>query len=154
MKGPEFNQDATGLEDFGDYLRNWVESVKGLQLIDVWLWIVSVFDRYSTFWTQGFDFKGRTKRIDYWTIVLVNILLGLVLAQLQGGFYSIYALFAVASIVPGVAMQVRRIRDTGRQWQWIFIALIPFIGALWLLWIVIGPSAESSQEGWIKDKTW
>ncbi|KGG28255.1 hypothetical protein EV13_1668 [Prochlorococcus sp. MIT 0702] len=42
-------------------------------------------------------------------------------------------------------MQVRRIRDTGRQWQWIFIALIPFIGALWLLWIVIGPSAESSQ---------
>ena len=108
---------------------------------------MSVFDRYSTFWTQGFDFKGRTKRIDYWTIVLVNVLLGLVLGQLQGGFYSIYALFAVASIIPGVAMQVRRIRDTGRQWQWIFIALIPFIGALWLLWIVIGPSAESSQEG-------
>ena len=108
---------------------------------------MSVFDRYSTFWTLGFDFKGRTKRIAYWTIVLINVLIGLVPGKLQEGFYSIYALFAVASIVPGVAMQVRRIRDTGRQWQWIFIALIPFIGALWLLWIVIGPSAGSSQEG-------
>jgi len=59
--------------------------------------------------------------------------------------FAIYVLFAVASIIPGIAMQVRRIRDTGRAWQWIFIALFPIIGVFWLLWIVLSPTAESSQ---------
>ncbi|CAI8179623.1 MAG: Inner membrane protein YhaI [Prochlorococcus marinus str. MIT 9215] len=108
---------------------------------------MALLNRYLSFWSQGFDFKGRTKRIDYWTICLINVVLGLFLGLLPEGLYAIYVLFAVASIIPGLAMQIRRIRDTGRQWQWIFIALVPLIGAFWLLWIVIGPSAESSQQG-------
>ena len=28
---------------------------------------------YPQFWTQAFDFEGRTSRIDYWKIVLVNL---------------------------------------------------------------------------------
>lgn len=106
---------------------------------------MSIPDTYLTFWTQGFDFKGLTKRIDYWVIVLINVLLGLGLGRLPEELFAIYVLFAVASIIPGIAMLVRRIRDTGRGWQWIFIVLIPFIGALWMLWIVLSPSAENSQ---------
>ncbi|QNJ00387.1 hypothetical protein SynA1562_01557 [Synechococcus sp. A15-62] len=40
-------------------------------------------------------------------------------------------------------MNIRRIRDTGRSWQWIFISLIPFVGVLWLLWIELQPSADA-----------
>ena len=50
--------------------------------------------------------------------------------------------FGVAVILPFFTMQIRRIRDTGRAWLWIFISLVPLIGPLWLLWILIGPSAD------------
>ena len=95
---------------------------------------------YPQFWTQAFDFEGRTSRIDYWKIVLVNLIIGGVLAKVSPS--AVYFVFAVASICPGLAMNIRRIRDTGRSWQWIFISLIPFIGFLWLLWIELQPSAD------------
>ena len=96
---------------------------------------------YPQFWTQAFDFEGRTSRIDYWKIVLVNLIIGGVLAKVSPSV--VYFVFAVASICPGLAMNIRRIRDTGRSWQWIFISLIPFVGVLWLLWIELQPSADA-----------
>ena len=96
---------------------------------------------YPQFWTQAFDFEGRTSRIDYWKIVLVNLIIGGVLAKVS--LSAVYFVFAVASICPGLAMNIRRIRDTGRSWQWIFISLIPFVGVLWLLWIELQPSADA-----------
>ena len=95
---------------------------------------------YPQFWTHAFDFEGRTSRIDYWKIVLVNLIIGAVLSKISPS--AVYIIFAVASICPGLAMNIRRIRDTGRSWQWIFIFLIPFIGFLWLLWIELQPSAD------------
>ena len=96
---------------------------------------------YPQFWTQSFDFEGRTSRIDYWKIVLVNLIIGGVLAKVSPS--AVYFVFAVASICPGLAMNIRRIRDTGRSWQWIFISLIPFVGVLWLLWVELQPSADA-----------
>ena len=96
---------------------------------------------YPQFWTQAFDFEGRTSRIDYWKIVLVNLIIGGVLAKVSPS--AVYFVFVVASICPGLAMNIRRIRDTGRSWQWIFISLIPFVGVLWLLWIELQPSADA-----------
>ena len=96
---------------------------------------------YPQFWTQAFDFEGRTSRIDYWKIVLVNLIIDGVLAKVSPS--AVYFVFAVASISPGLAMNIRRIRDTGRSWQWIFISLIPFVGVLWLLWIELQPSADA-----------
>ena len=96
---------------------------------------------YPQFWTKAFDFEGRTSRIDYWKIVLVNVILGVLLSQLAPS--ALYFIFAVASICPGLAMNIRRIRDTGRQWPWIFVGLIPLIGFIWLIWIECQPSADS-----------
>ena len=95
---------------------------------------------YPQFWTHAFDFEGRTSRIDYWKILFVNLIIGAVLSKISPS--AVYTVFAVASICPGLAMNIRRIRDTGRSWQWIFISLIPFIGFLWLLWIELQPSAD------------
>ena len=95
---------------------------------------------YPQFWTHAFDFEGRTSRIDYWKIFFVNLIIGAVLSKISPS--AVYIVFAVASICPGLAMNIRRIRDTGRSWQWIFISLIPFIGFVWLLWIELQPSAD------------
>ena len=97
-----------------------------------------MLDFYPQFWTKAFDFEGRTKRIDFWKILLVNFVLGLVVSKV---IEPLYYLFVIATICPGIAMNIRRIRDTGRKWQWIFILLVPIIGAFWLLWIECQPSS-------------
>ena len=72
-------------------------------------------------------------------IVLLNLVIASLLSLMSG---SIAWVFSVALIVPFFSMQIRRIRDTGRAWPWIFISLVPLIGQIWLLWILIGPSDD------------
>lgn len=99
---------------------------------------------YPQFWTKAFDFKGRIKRIDYWKIVIVNLFLAILFSKFTSVYF--YFIFVVATICPGLSMNIRRIRDTGRQWQWIFILLLPVVGPLWMLWIQCQTSF-SSEEG-------
>ena len=96
---------------------------------------------YPQFWTDAFGFEGRTSRIDYWRIVLVNLIIGGILSKVSPS--AAYMVFAVASICPGLAINIRRKWDGGRSWQWIFISQIPFVGVLWLLWIELQPLADA-----------
>ena len=101
-----------------------------------------MLDFYPQFWTKAFDFEGLTKRNIFWKVFLVNAVLGLLIPRFSE---PLYYLFAIATICPGIAITVRRIRDTGRQWQWIFILLVPIIGPFWLLWIECQPSSASNE---------
>ena len=56
-----------------------------------------MLDFYPQFWTKAFDFEGRTRRIDYWKIFAVNLVLGIVLAKFT--IDALYFLFAIASIL-------------------------------------------------------
>jgi uncharacterized membrane protein YhaH (DUF805 family) len=37
------------------------------------------------------------------------------------------------TLVPRVALTVRRLRDTGRDWPWIFVVFVPYIGGILLM---------------------
>jgi uncharacterized membrane protein YhaH (DUF805 family) len=39
----------------------------------------------------------------------------------------------LAVIIPGIAVSVRRLHDVGKSGWFLFIGLIPIIGAIWLL---------------------
>ena len=52
-------------------------------------------------------------------------------------------IFQLAIIIPGIAITVRRLHDTGRSGWWLFVGLIPFIGAI----ILIVWYATDSQPG-------
>lgn len=39
----------------------------------------------------------------------------------------------LGTLVPRVALTVRRLRDTGRDWPWIFVAFVPYIGGILLM---------------------
>lgn len=39
----------------------------------------------------------------------------------------------VGTLVPRVALTVRRLRDTGRDWPWIFVVFVPYIGGILLM---------------------
>ena len=98
---------------------------------------------YQAFWTRAFDFSGRTRRIDFWLTVLVNVVISIALAIIAGFvdfLQNLNGLFSFAVIIPTISMVIRRLRDAGKEWPWLFLLLVPFIGAIWLIIIYCSPS--------------
>ena len=97
---------------------------------------------FTSAWTRSFDYKGRSDRGDYWWFVLANVIISVVLLLLSNAstfFGWIYSLWAIATIVPSISLSVRRLRDAGKAWQWIFVSLFPIL-SLWLLYLHTLPS--------------
>ena len=99
---------------------------------------------YFEAWKKSFDYTGRSKRQDYWWFYLANFLLGLVLGLLSNSstfFGWILSLYLPISILPTLPITIRRLRDAGKPWPWIFIGLIPIIGTIWLIVLLCQPTA-------------
>ena len=96
------------------------------------------FGKYATF-------TGKTNRKDFWLTVLgvfllsivVGFVLGFVGGLLGDSAKNIFAiilwLYELALIIPCLAIEVRRLHDTGRSGWWILICLVPFVGSIILL---------------------
>lgn len=48
--------------------------------------------------------------------------------------------YAIAVFIPGLAVSVRRLHDVGKSGWMLLIALIPIIGAIWLLVLYVTDS--------------
>jgi uncharacterized membrane protein YhaH (DUF805 family) len=102
-----------------------------------------LIDYFIQAWQRSFDYTGRSSRPAYWWFYLANLIVAVVLAILST--YSeliakLFSLYALASVVPCLPLTVRRLRDAGKPWPWIFIGLIPFIGGIWLIILLCQPS--------------
>jgi uncharacterized membrane protein YhaH (DUF805 family) len=98
---------------------------------------------YVEAWQRSFDYAGRSNRGDYWWFVLANTLVLFVLnliGTLIGVIWVIANLYLLAQFVPHLPLAIRRLRDAGKDWQWIFVT-ITGIGALWVLYLHTLPSA-------------
>jgi uncharacterized membrane protein YhaH (DUF805 family) len=96
-----------------------------------------IVEAFTSAWKRSFDYEGRSNRGDYWWFVLANVIVLLVLYPISKALYNVYS---VATIVPGIPLAVRRLRDIGKPWPWIFLGLIPIIGTIWLIVLFCQPS--------------
>jgi uncharacterized membrane protein YhaH (DUF805 family) len=81
-------------------------------------------------------FSGRARRKEYWMFYLFNAIAMIILAVLDGVLGTdrlLYGLYSLAVLLPSLAVTFRRLHDTGRSAGWIFIGLIPLVGAIILL---------------------
>jgi uncharacterized membrane protein YhaH (DUF805 family) len=39
-----------------------------------------------------------------------------------------------------LAISVRRLRDSGKEWVWLFINFVPCIGGFWFIYLMVQPS--------------
>jgi uncharacterized membrane protein YhaH (DUF805 family) len=92
-------------------------------------------------------FDGRSRRKEFWIFVLLNILIIPVLFFVaftafgttehppltEVALFIPFALFILAIIIPGLAVTVRRLHDTGKSGWMILLCLIPIIGGIILL---------------------
>lgn len=91
----------------------------------------------KTCFSKYLDFSGRASRPEYWWFVLANIV-----AAVVSGFINryLYIIVVLAWLLPMLAASVRRLHDIGKSGWWLFIALIPVIGNLVLLYFNVQPS--------------
>lgn len=92
-----------------------------------------------------FDFETRSTRSQYWYWVLAVVLFNTLVAGFLGLLGS---LISVALIIPGVAVAVRRLHDSGRSGWWFLLIFLPVIGWIVLIVFYCQPtSPETNQWG-------
>jgi uncharacterized membrane protein YhaH (DUF805 family) len=98
-------------------------------------WVTEALKKYAVF-------SGRSRRTEYWYFVLFVVLISIVLSLIDaligtsnssmgGGLLS--GIFGLATLVPSIAVSVRRLHDIDRTGWWVLIGLVPLIGWLVLL---------------------
>lgn len=92
----------------------------------------------ARFWKRYATFTGRASRAEFWWAMLFNLLAGLACAVLDipiaigsGQDWDLFSsIYGLATILPGLAIGVRRLHDIDRRGWWIFLWLLPLIGAI------------------------
>lgn len=85
------------------------------------------------------NFSGRARRAEYWYFALfytiIYVLLYLVgrLVGHDAGGQLLAGLFSLALLLPSIGVAIRRLHDTNRSGWFLFLLLIPLIGAIILL---------------------
>jgi uncharacterized membrane protein YhaH (DUF805 family) len=95
--------------------------------------VQSVFSNYA-------NFRGRASRSEFWWFQLFLLLGGIVAGLLDQfanssvlGGSPLATLFWLATIIPDLAVTVRRLHDTDSSGWWILLGLIPLIGVIVLI---------------------
>lgn len=108
---------------------------------------MSFLDAIKSFWSNYSKFTGRSRRSEYWWIQLFLILTNLAVAAIDlalmegdvdrfianGGGGIVGLIWILVTIVPALAVLVRRLHDTGKSAWWVLIGFVPLIGGIVLL---------------------
>lgn len=84
---------------------------------------VGFVEAFVLFWKRYIDFNGRSRRSEFWFMVLWTMIINIVLNSLDALLglnqsfdntsFGLTTLFEIASFIPGVALLTRRFHDTG-----------------------------------------
>ena len=125
-----------------------------------------MINAYKNFFKNYAEFTGRSTRPDYWWVWLGNFILSIpfwiiyfytvflsavmdsvsdsaseATFMVLGLVVIIYAIFYLAILVPTLALSVRRLRDAGFHWAFIFLRFAP-MGGIALLILHAMPTKE------------
>ncbi len=100
----------------------------------------SLAESYQLFFNNLFNFNGRTRRSDFWRVVILNtVCVGVIVGILSAAFgrestvaSTVNSLLSLAQFVLQLGLVIRRLHDTGKEWTYYLLGLIPFVG-----WIIV-----------------
>lgn len=88
-------------------------------------------------------FEGRARRAEYWYFQLVQFIILILffvgfslLGERAGVLQMLYLVFAYGTLLPGLAVTVRRLHDINRSGWMVLVQLIPIVGIFWILFIL------------------
>jgi uncharacterized membrane protein YhaH (DUF805 family) len=112
------------------------------------------FKKYATF-------SGRASRSEYWWWMLVSTLVTFGLTALSGVltaeagaepgtgniiFVFLLLIWALGTIVPSIALTVRRLHDSNKSGWLYLLGLIPFVGGIILLILTVLPADPAGRQ--------
>jgi uncharacterized membrane protein YhaH (DUF805 family) len=113
-------------------------------------WYLEVLKKYVVF-------EGRARRKEYWFFILFNVLISTALGFIdwltgninpETGIGILSGIYALGVMLPGMAVSVRRLHDTGRSGWWLLITFLPVIGAiLFFYFMVLDGNPERNEYG-------
>ena len=121
---------------------------------------------YLAGWRKSFDYESKSSRLDCISFDLIFILIyaalsvakhlsfSLAIAFIDFGIFStllqflsqiiqiILFFFLLGTFIATISLSVRRLRDMGKKWWWVFWSFIPFINLIFSIWLFITPSKD------------
>lgn len=107
---------------------------------------VGFLEAVALFFSRCTDFSGRSRRSEFWWVVLFNTLVSVALALLPGRMAYLTALWSLVTVIPNLAICIRRLHDVGKSGWWYLFILIP-LGNIILLIQFCKDSREDNQWG-------
>ena len=107
-------------------------------------------------------FNGRASRSEYWWIFLFSILVEMILNAINfamdgtpndpARLYAVLStIWFLGTLIPSIAIGVRRLHDTNHTGWWLLISLIPVIGWIWVLVYLVQDSDENAWQSYYKE---
>lgn len=131
-----------------------------------------MIEAYKKFWKGYVDFTGRSTPSDYWFAYSAHVLIFFAYYLLDAVFERmvsatgsmdvftisvilllIFFAYGIATVLPGLALTVRRLRDAGYNWPYIFIPLIPFVGIFIFIFLLCQPTKVNQQKSTNKSRS-
>lgn len=100
-------------------------------------------------------FDGRAGRKEFWYFILVNIIIIFTLSLIDGltgtfsseiGMGLLSGIYTVVVLIPGIAVSIRRLHDSGLCGWWILLGIIPIIGGLILIILYVRDSTDEANK--------
>lgn len=92
----------------------------------------------SAFWSKYAVFSGRARRSEFWFaqlfLTLVSLAIGIIFPSDDWGNSAASNLWALATLVPSLAIGARRLHDTGRSAHNLWWLLLIIVG--WIILLV------------------
>lgn len=89
-----------------------------------------------SFFIRYIDFSGRSSRAEYWFVFLMNFLIttaiGFLAKNVSNAFGILDSVYSLAVLIPMLAIDFRRLHDTGRSGWYLLLWIIPIVG-----WIIL-----------------
>lgn len=106
-------------------------------------------EAYKKFWMNYVNFNDRTTAKDFWLTFLMNIIIGFAAGFIMGitklSILSVVMmLYSLASIIPSLAMSVRRMHDINKSGWWLLISFVPLVGGIILIVFYCLPSVNEN----------
>ena len=86
----------------------------------------------------------------FWRFVAVNFVVAVVLgvlAKVSSVFLILYFAYALAVLLPSLAIAIRRLHDSGKSGWMILLELIPIVGFILLIVFYVQPSDSPNAYG-------
>ena len=145
---PNSTQNAEKLQEISDIYNpqssNGGENVGVINRSPIDYYILA-FQKYG-------QFSGRATRSEYWWFYLVTISVSLLLAILDSVFSIpltlLSTIYFFASLIPSLAIQVRRLHDVDKSGWYMLLNFVIIIGWIWLLILnVLDSTPEANKYG-------